>query len=103
MLEPALGAETANYLDPVVGALDFREGRSHDPAGIGLRAPDAQTFEITLKARAPYFLGLLVNYPFYPLHRASIDNSTAVCTAAGLDPARAMVTNGPFQLKEWRV
>ena len=104
IVEPALGAETANYLDPVVGCLDFREGRSHDPASLGLRAPDAQTFEITLNARAPYFLGLLVNYPFYPLHRASIEKLGARLQRGGAwTRPGAMVTNGPFRLKEWRV
>ncbi len=104
LLEPALGAETANYLDPVVGALDFREGRSHDPASIGLRAPDPQTFEITLKARTPYLLGLFANYPFYPLHRASIDKLDGRLHRGGSwTRPGVMVTNGPFTLKEWRV
>ena len=104
LLEPALAAETANYFDPVVGALDFREGRSHDPESIGLRAPDPQTLEITLKARTPYFLGLFANYPFYPLHRASIDKLDGRLHRGGeWTRPGVMVTNGPFKLKEWRV
>ena len=104
LLEPTLGAENANYLDPVVGALDFREGRSHDPTTVGLRAPDPQTFEITLRTRAPYFLGLLVSNPFYPLHRASIDKLDGRLHRGGAwtRPGN-LVTNGPFRLKEWRV
>ncbi len=102
--EPALGAETANYLDPVVGCLDFREGRSHDPGSLGFRAHDAQTFEITLQGRAPYFLGLLANYPFYPLHRPSIEKLGARLQRGGAwTRPGVMVTNGPFRLKEWRV
>ena len=104
VLEPALAAETAIYLDPVVGATDFREGRSHDPNTLGLRTPDPQTFEITLKVRTPYFLSLLVNYPFYPLHRASIDKLDARLRRDGAwTRPGVMVTNGPFKLKEWRV
>ncbi len=104
LLEPSLGAENANYLDPVVGALDFREGRSHDPATVGLRAPDPQTFEITVKTRVPYFLGLLVNSPFHPLHRASIDKLDGRLHRGGAwtRPGN-LITNGPFRLKEWRV
>ena len=104
LAEPSLGAELANYLDPVVGWRDFREGRTHDPAALGLRAPDALTFEITLTVRTPYLLGLFANYPFYPLHRASIDKLDARLKRDGAwTRPGVMVTNGPFRLKEWRV
>ena len=104
LAEPALGAELANYLDPVVGWQDFREGRTHDPAALGLRAPDAATFEVALNVRTPYLLGLLANHPFYPLHRASIDKLDGRLKRDGAwTRPGAMVTNGPFWLKEWRV
>ena len=104
LAEPTLAAEQANYLDPLVGWQDFREGRTHDPAAIGLRAPDPLTFEITLKVRTPYLLGLFANSPFYPLHRTSIDKLDARLKRDGAwTHPGVMVTNGPFKLKEWRV
>ncbi len=102
-IEPQLGSEMAIYADWVVGAKDYREGRTHDFSGVGFRAPDPLTFEITLRERAPFWLSLLAAYPFYPVHRATIEKYDSYVRREGnwTRPGR-MVSNGPFLLQQWR-
>jgi oligopeptide transport system substrate-binding protein len=103
LIEPQLGAEQAIYADLVEGAKDYREGRIHDLAAVGFRAPDPLTFEIRLKERAPFFLGLLASNPFCPLYRPTIDKYDAYLRRDGswTKPGR-LVSNGPFRLLAWR-
>ncbi len=94
----------AVYADWVAGAQDYNEGKTHDLAAVGFRAPDPQTFVITLKERAPFWLALLAMNPFYPIHRATIEKFDAYARR-GAEWTRPgnLVGNGPFVLKEWRV
>ncbi len=104
LIEPALGAEQADLADWIVGAREYRTGAAKDFSGVGLRAPDPRTFAITLTARAPFFLGLLTTYPFYPLHRATLEKFQARRDrATAWTRAGNHVSNGPFRLKAWRV
>ena len=104
LIEPQLGAELAVYADWVVGGQDYRLGKTHDLNAVGYRAPDPLTFEITLNQRAPYYLGILVEMPFYPVHRPSLEKHDAYLRREG-DWTRpgSLVSNGPFKLKEWRI
>ncbi len=62
------------------------------------RAIDEETFEVTLKAPTPYFLGLTAFYTFFPVKESAVvqgpDGGWAV------DPEISVV-NGPFMLKEY--
>lgn len=104
VLEPTLGAELSNYADWVVGAEDFRTGKTRDPETIGFRAPDPLTFEIRLRERAPFLLACLSNNPFLPLNRAALDRFGAYLRrdSEWTKPGN-LVGNGPFRLKSWRV
>lgn len=104
VLEPKLGAELSNYADWVVGAEDFRTGKTRDPETIGFRAPDPLTFEIRLRERAPFLLACLSNNPFLPLNRAALDRFGAYLRrdSEWTKPGN-LVGNGPFRLKSWRV
>jgi oligopeptide transport system substrate-binding protein len=104
LIEPSLGAEQANYADWVVGAEDYREGRTHDLGAVGFSAPDPLTFQVRLKERAPFFLGLLASNPFCPLHRPTIEKYHAYLARDGAwtKPGRH-VSNGPFRLLAWRI
>ena len=103
IIEPRLGAENAIYADWIAGAQDYREERTHDFDAVGLSAPDPLTFDVTLKERAPFFLGLLALAPFYPVERATLEkhdgylNRESAWTRPG-----SHVGNGPFRLKAWR-
>ena len=103
IIEPKLGSEMAVYADWVAGAKDYREERTHDFSGVGFRAPDPQTFEITLRERAPFWLALLAENPFYPVHRPTLEKHGGYANRGG-DWTRPgnMVSNGPFVLRAWR-
>lgn len=104
VLEPRLAAELSNYADWVVGAEDFRQGKTTDPETIGFRAPGPLTFEIRLRERAPFLLACLSNNPFLPLNKAALDRFGAYLRrdSEWTKPGN-LVSNGPFRLKSWRV
>ena len=103
LLEPRLGCEAADQPFEFAGGRDYRTGRRHDPTAVGLRAPDARTFVLTLEQPAPYLLSVLANYPFLPVHRPTLEkfggwlNKGTAWTRAG-----NLVGNGCFVLAEWR-
>ncbi len=104
IIEPKLGGELSIYCDWVVGAQDYREGRTHDFAAVGFAAPDPLTFVTTLKDRAPFWLALLAQNPFYPVHRATLEKHDAYLRRDGAwTRPGVLVSNGPFMLKDWRV
>src|SRR5262249_45014987 len=103
LLEPPLGAEAAQQAFPILGAADYVEGRNKDINSVGLRVIDPRTFEIRLAHPAPYFLGELTVYPFFPLHRPTIEKFNAYTRrdSAWTRPGN-LVGNGAFRLKSWR-
>jgi len=102
MLTPSLAADYAYMFYLIRGAEDFNKGRTADFSTVGLAAPDAHTFVVTLVQPAPYFLQILLNSPWRPLNVRSI---AAVGDAyrRGTPWTRVgrIVTSGPFMLKEW--
>ncbi|MCE3202564.1 peptide ABC transporter substrate-binding protein [Paenibacillus sonchi] len=66
-----------------------------DFSQVGVKAVDAKTLEVTLKAPTPYFLGLLSFYTYYPVHK-SIEGNPKWATNKD-----TMITNGAFTLTEW--
>lgn len=103
IMDPQLGCETAGYTFPIHGARDFVEGRSHDPASVGMSVPDARTFVLHLDHPAPYLLTLLANYPFYPVSMPSLDAQGGRHQRGGpWTRPGVLVSNGPFTLEEWK-
>lgn len=101
ILTPTLAADYAGQFYCIKGAEAFNKSTG-DFSAVGLAAPDALTLRVTLAHPMPYFLGLLDQNNWSPLHVRSI--------AAHGDPYRRgnpwtrpqnMVTSGPFVLKEW--
>ncbi len=102
ILTPSLGADYAYLFHIIRGAEAFHHGTATDFATVGLAAPEPRTLVVSLVHPAPYFLQILLNSPWRPIHVRSI--------AASGDPYRRgtpwtrpdrMVTSGPFRLKEW--
>ena len=104
VLTPALGAEFAFYVWVIKNARPFNQGKLTDFSQVGVRVVDPLTLEITLENPTPYFLNLLRNAPFFPVHRATVE-------AAGGGQRRGtnwtrpehLVGNGAFTLQEWTV
>jgi len=93
--DPATAAEYASMLFPIVNAEQVNTGKAK-PEEMGVKAIDANTLEVTLKAPTPYFLEMLTHQAAYPVNKASIDKLGADWIKPG-----NLVSNGPFTLAEW--
>ena len=106
MLSPRLSAQYAEYFwkdGAVVNAREYYDGKITDFAQVGFRAPDPYTFVIQLVNPTAYFLSLLANPPWMPVHLPTIlkygayDEKGTRWTHPG-----NFVGNGPFNLDTWR-
>ena len=94
-LDPATASEYAYMVGMVVkGAEDYNErgGRKED---VGIRAVDANTFEVTLVGPVPYALDMMAHYAFSPLPMHAIQKYGTNWTRP-----ENFVGNGPFILQE---
>ena len=102
ILTPSLAADYAYFLYLLRGAEAFNKGQTTDFSTVGATARDARTLVATLTHPAPYFLQILLNSPWRPIHLRSIAavgdayNRGTKWTRPG-----ALVSSGPFILKEW--
>jgi oligopeptide transport system substrate-binding protein len=94
VVTPATGSKYALMLAPILNAEQIIAGEL-EPQALGVRALDAHTFQITLKAPTPYFLGLLAHGTAFPVHPPS-------ARAHGDQYGRVenLVSNGPFRINE---
>jgi oligopeptide transport system substrate-binding protein len=93
--DPATGAEYASMLYPVKGAEEANTKKGK-PQDMGVKAVDANTLEVTLKAPTPYFLEMLTHQATYPVSKAAVQKLGADWVKPG-----AMVSNGAYTLAEW--
>uniref|UniRef100_UPI0035A912F6 peptide ABC transporter substrate-binding protein n=1 Tax=Mesorhizobium sp. LHD-90 TaxID=3071414 RepID=UPI0035A912F6 len=93
--DPGTGAEYASMLYPIVNAEEINTGKAK-PEELGVKAIDAGTLEITLKAPTPYFLEMLTHQAAYPVNKAAIEKDAAEWIKPG-----KLVSNGAFTLAEW--
>lgn len=96
VLAPETAAEYASILYPVKNALAFNKGNVKKDK-LGVAAPDASTFVITLEHAAPFLPQLLTHYTTFPVPKAVVEKYGSEWTRAD-----KMVVNGPYMLKEWR-
>jgi oligopeptide transport system substrate-binding protein len=93
-VDPATAAEYAQQFAPLRNGLDVAAGRKPVEA-LGVQMLDAHTLRVELESPTPYFLYLLTNNYFAPLHEATLHAKGADWTRAG-----NMVSNGAFMLKD---
>jgi oligopeptide transport system substrate-binding protein len=93
VVDPATASLQAQQMAPIAGAVEISAGRAK-PETLGVTAVDPHTLDIRLAEPTPYFLTLLINSYFMPLHAASV-------TAGGVAWTQPdnIITNGPFLLK----
>ncbi len=102
-LSPALGSSYANLLYCIANAEAYNSGTLEDFSQVGISAPEERVFEVRLGRPTPQFLAMLCLPVFLPVHEASIaehgpvDQREVAWTRPG-----HLVTNGPFQLTDWR-
>ncbi len=94
-INPATLSKYAYILAPIKNAEAISAGKAN-PETLGVKALDASTLEITLKAPTPYFLGLLNHNSTIPVHKASVEKYGDQFSRPG-----KMVSNGAYYLTEW--
>jgi oligopeptide transport system substrate-binding protein len=104
ILSPALAADNAYMFYAVANAEAFHKGKLTDFEQVGFRAPDPHTLIITLASPTSYFLSLLSNYAWFPVHLPTIQKYGPIHERGSrwTLPGR-YVGNGPFTLEEWRL
>ncbi len=104
ILTPSLGAGYASQLFVLENARAFFDRELIDFGEVGVRVLDPLTLELILEAPTPYFLSLLVNPPWFPVHRPSIEAAgTWISRSSEWAKPGKLVSNGPYRLAEWRL
>jgi oligopeptide transport system substrate-binding protein len=95
-VDPATGSKYSFLYYPIKNGEAIANGSIKDLAALGVEAIDPQTFQVTLKSPAGYFLSMITHHMFEPLNRANLEKFGNQSTRAG-----NLVGNGAFMLKEW--
>lgn len=94
-LNPQIGSAVAMvYLNDIVGAQAYRDGKSDHVEG--LSAPDPRTFQIKIDVPKAYFLAKLTYPTAYAVCKEAVEG-----TGGKVDDA-SMIGSGPFKLAEYR-
>lgn len=97
ILDPNTEAKYVDFLlGYIVGAEEYYADNSIDFDTVGVKAPDDNTFVMTLKAPAPYWIDILAMWTFSPVQEATVAANGERWTAS----ADTYVTNGPFRMAE---
>jgi oligopeptide transport system substrate-binding protein len=96
-LAPETAGEYAYQLFFVKGAEDFNARKTTDPQSIAVKAVDARTLEVKLRAPTPFFLSVLAHYAYSPLKESWIKAHPDWSTKPS-----EYLCDGPFTLAEWR-
>ncbi|MFT4822223.1 MAG: oligopeptide transport system substrate-binding protein [Halioglobus sp.] len=103
-LNPKMGNLYAYMLFPVKNAEAYAKGELSNPDELGIRAIDDRTLEVTLTEPTPYFLQLMDHYSTFALHRETLEKfGEATDRFTKWTRAENIVSNGPFNLKEWKL
>lgn len=97
VLTPATASPKANVFYPVRNAKAFVTGALTDFSAVGFYAPDARTLIITLERPTPRFPYYVVSGPWIPVPVHVLQKHGRFW----MTPEN-FVSNGPFQLVEWR-
>lgn len=93
--DPATGAEYASMLYVIQGAEEINTGKAA-PDTLGVKAVDANTLEVSLKAPTPYFLEMLTHQSTYAVNKANVEKFGNDFVKPG-----NLVTNGAYTLTEF--
>ncbi|MFC4076029.1 peptide ABC transporter substrate-binding protein [Salinithrix halophila] len=96
-LNPKTGSEYSFILFPIKNAKAYNEGKV-DADQVGVKAVDDKTLKVELEEPSPYFQGL-TTFTVYGPQRKDIVEKYGKKYATEPDK---MVTNGPFDLVEWK-
>jgi oligopeptide transport system substrate-binding protein len=96
ILAPETAAKYASLLYPIRNAEELNSAKMTGMENLGVRAVDAKTLEITLKAPTPYFIEQLTHYTAFPVPRHLVEKF-------GDDWVKKehIASNGAYVLDEW--
>jgi oligopeptide transport system substrate-binding protein len=95
LLDPATAAEYAGLYGFIVGAEEITKGTGK-PEGLGVKAVDAKTLQISLKNPTPFFIELLTHQASFAVHKGTIEKFGADWLKPG-----NLVSNGAYTLKSF--
>lgn len=95
MADPKTASSAAFLANVIVGAEAFNAGKGNAD-GMMVKAVDDKTLEVTLNQPASYFLLMVSNPAFFPVHQATVEKNPEWAKEAA-----TFVGNGPFKLTEW--
>lgn len=93
--DPATASQYSSMLFPVVNAEELNQGKAK-PEDMGVKAVDANTLEVTLKAPTPYFLEMLTHQATYAVSKANVEKFGNDFVKPG-----NLLTNGAYTLAEF--
>lgn len=96
LLNPLTASEYAYFLYSVQGARDYNESKIKDFSKVGVKAIDANTLEVKLKAPKSYFPYLLTHHSTYPIRVDAVKKHGDKWT----DPEN-IITLGAYKMKRW--
>jgi oligopeptide transport system substrate-binding protein len=73
VLSPKTAARYADIFYCIRNAKPYKQGTLQDAAHVGVHAMDDTTLVVDLEAPTPYFMQLVMYYPFLPVHRATVE------------------------------
>jgi oligopeptide transport system substrate-binding protein len=97
VLNPEVAAPLGSNLFFIKNGAAYNEGTVKDFNEVGIKAPDEQTLEITLERPTSFFLELTSFFTLLPVNKKVAEANDKWAT-----DAKTFVSNGPFQLKEWK-
>ena len=97
-LDPATAADYAGQLFYIKNAEDFYTGKIKDPAEVGIRAIDRQTFKVELNYPMAFFLDLCCFPTLAIVPRGAIEKY-----GDGWVTHRPLPSSGPYELVSWRL
>lgn len=97
MMDPKTASPTADFLDMVKGAKEFRTGKGSVDA-VGIKAVDDNTLEVTLTQPTAYFEKIVTYKSLAPVRKDLVE---AQGEKYGTD-FKTMVYNGPFIVSDYQ-
>lgn len=102
--DPAWPAKYGEMLYFIDGAEAYHKGKEEDFSKVGVEAAGEHTLKLRLRGPVPFLPEITKHYTWYPVPRHVILRHGEMNTAFSSPWTRPgnIVSNGPFQLKEWR-
>lgn len=97
ILEPATACPYAEILFFIKGAEDYQKGKLKDWSRVGIKALNARTLRVELRAPTPFFAQVAAFVTYQPVHLPSVARHGESWTRP-----EHIVSNGAYILQDWK-